>query len=41
MGSLCLEVQQSQIPTQNNDDDETVQIDVTFVAFKANAEKLS
>ncbi len=39
--NIKLEVQQSQIPTQNNDDDETVQIDVTFVAFKANAEKLS
>tara|TARA_B100000575_G_C23121500_1_gene649101 strand:+ start:1543 stop:2271 length:729 start_codon:yes stop_codon:yes gene_type:complete len=39
--NIKLEVQQSQIPTQNNDDDETVQIDVTFVAFEANAEKLS
>ena len=39
--NIKLEVQQSQIPTQNNDDDETVQIDVSFVAFKANAEKLA
>jgi len=39
--NVKLEVQQSQIPTQNNDNDETIQIDVTIVAFKANAEKVS
>jgi hypothetical protein len=36
-----LDVQSSQIPTQDNDNDETIQIDVTVVAFKANAEKLT
>ena len=36
-----LDVQSSQVPTQNNDNDETIQIDVTVVAFKANAEKLT
>ncbi len=37
--NVRLDVQQSQIPTQDNDNDETIQIDVTVVAFKANAEK--
>jgi hypothetical protein len=36
-----LDVQSSQIPTQDNDNDETIQIDVTVGAFKANAEKLT
>lgn len=35
-----LDVQTSQVPTQDNDNDETIQIDVTVVAFKANAEKI-
>ena len=37
---LKLNVQTSQVPTQDNDNDETIQIDVTVVAFKANAEKI-
>ncbi len=36
-----LDVQSSQVPTQDNDNDETIQIDVTVVAFKANAAKLA
>lgn len=36
-----LDVQTSQVPTQDNDNDETIQIDVTVVAFKANAEKIT
>ena len=39
--NIKLEVQQSQVPTQNNDDDETVQIDIAVIAFKASAEKMS
>ena len=39
--NIKLEVQQSQVPTQNTDDDETVQVDVEVIAFKASAEKLS
>ena len=38
--NVQVDVQRSQVPTQDDDDDETVQIDVTVVAFKANAEKL-
>tara|TARA_Y100000589_G_scaffold194493_1_gene183971 strand:- start:1051 stop:1761 length:711 start_codon:yes stop_codon:yes gene_type:complete len=38
--NVQLDVQRSQVPTQDDDDDETVQIDVIVVAFKANAEKL-
>ena len=30
---VSLDVQSSQIPTQNNDNDETVQIDVTVIGF--------
>ena len=33
---VSLDVQSSQIPTQNNDNDETVQIDVTVVGFITN-----
>jgi len=39
--NIKLEVQQSQVPTQNTDDDETVQIDVVVIAFKASAEKMT
>ena len=39
--NVKLEVQQSQVPTQDNDDDETVQIDMTVLAFKGNAEKVN
>ncbi len=38
--NVQVDVQRSQVPTQDDDDNETVQIDVTIVAFKANAEKL-
>lgn len=39
--NVQLDVQRSQIPTQDDDDNETVQIDVYVVAFKASAEKLN
>ena len=39
--NVRLDVQQSQIPTQDDDNDETVQIEVQAVAFKASAEKLT
>ncbi|CAI8389583.1 MAG: Uncharacterised protein [Candidatus Poseidoniaceae archaeon] len=38
--NVKVDVQRSQVPTQDDDDDETVQIDVIVVGFKANAEKL-
>lgn len=38
--NVQLDVQQSQVPTQNDDDDETIQIDVVVIAFKVNAEKI-
>ena len=39
--NVRLDVQQSQLPTQDDDNDETVQIEVRVVAFKASAEKLT
>ena len=36
-----LQVEQSQILSQNNDDDETIHVTVETVYFKAIAEKLS